>query len=100
MKYDITGMSCAACQVHIEKAVSKVEGVDKVSVSLLTNEMVVEGNAKDKDIVQAVENAGYGAFNKDKKTDPHILENVTETIENKEIRHLVKRLTYSAFFLL
>lgn len=100
MKYDITGMSCAACQVHIEKAVSKVEGVDKVSVSLLTNEMVVEGNAKDKDIVQAVENAGYGAFNKDKKTDPHILENVTEAIENKEIRHLVKRLTYSVIFLL
>ena len=43
-KYNITGMSCAACQAHVEKAVSKVPGVDSVSVSLLTNSMGVEGS--------------------------------------------------------
>ena len=44
-KYNITGMSCTACQAHVEKAVSKVPGVESVSVSLLTNSMGVEGSA-------------------------------------------------------
>ena len=44
-KYIVTGMTCSACQAHVEKAVSKLEGVDKVSVSLLTNEMTVDGSA-------------------------------------------------------
>lgn len=100
MKYDIKGMSCAACQVHIEKAVSKISGVEKVSVSLLTNEMVVEGNAKDKDIIQAVESAGYGAVNKDKKIDTKEKENNEEPFENKEIKHLLRRLAYSVTFLM
>ena len=60
-KYNITGMSCAACQAHVEKAVSKVPGVESVSVSLLTNSMGVEGNANSEAIVKAVEDAGYGA---------------------------------------
>ena len=59
-KYNITGMSCAACQNRVEKAVSKVAGVDSVSVSLLTNSMQVEGNANEKDIFDAVKKAGYG----------------------------------------
>lgn len=59
--YDITGMSCAACSARVEKAVSKVEGVTECSVSLLTNSMAVDGMANDKDIVLAVEKAGYGA---------------------------------------
>ena len=100
MKYDIIGMSCAACQVHIEKAVSKVEGVDKVSVSLLTNEMVVEGSAKEKDIVQAVVDAGYGAINKEKKIEDSVSENAEESLENKEINHLLRRLAYSVTFLI
>ena len=45
-KYNITGMSCAACQARVEKAVSKVEGASSVSVSLLTNSMQVEGDAE------------------------------------------------------
>ena len=60
-RYKITGMSCAACQAHVEKAVSGVEGVTKCEVSLLTNSMNVEGNASSEDIIKAVENAGYGA---------------------------------------
>lgn len=54
-------MSCAACQARIEKAVSKVEGVDSCSVSLLTNSMGVEGSASPEDIIRAVTDAGYGA---------------------------------------
>ena len=60
-QYTVTGMSCAACQARVEKAVSKVDGVDSCSVSLLTNSMGVEGNASPEDIIRAVENAGYGA---------------------------------------
>ena len=60
-QYDVTGMTCAACQAHVEKAVSKVPGVDSCSVSLLTNSMGVEGTAAPDDIIKAVEDAGYGA---------------------------------------
>ncbi len=60
-QYDVTGMSCAASQSHVEKAVSKVDGVDSCSVSLLTNSMGVEGTASPEDIIKAVEDAGYGA---------------------------------------
>lgn len=60
-KYKVTGMSCAACQARVEKAVSGVEGVSSCSVSLLTNTMGVEGTAKDSDIIKAVKAAGYGA---------------------------------------
>ena len=60
-RYKITGMSCAACQAHVEKAVSGVGGVTKCEVSLLTNSMNVEGSALPEDIIKAVENAGYGA---------------------------------------
>ena len=60
-QYDVTGMSCAACQAHVEKAVSKVPGVESCSVSLLTNSMGVEGSASPDDIIKAVEDAGYGA---------------------------------------
>ena len=60
-KYQVTGMSCAACQNRVEKAVSKVPGVTSCSVSLLTNSMGVEGNAAPADIIRAVEEAGYGA---------------------------------------
>lgn len=60
-KYDITGMTCAACSARVEKAVAKVEGVTEVSVNLLMNSMQVEGTAESKDIISAVEKAGYGA---------------------------------------
>ena len=60
-QYTVTGMSCAACSSRVEKAVSKVAGVNACSVSLLTNAMGVEGTAKPEDIIKAVEEAGYGA---------------------------------------
>ena len=59
--FSVTGMSCAACSAHVEKAVRKVPGVTDVSVSLLTNSMKVEGTAGAAEICKAVSNAGYGA---------------------------------------
>ena len=63
-QYNVTGMSCAACSARVEKAVSKVPGVTSCSVSLLTNSMGVEGTASPREIIAAVENAGYGASEK------------------------------------
>ena len=60
-QYHVTGMSCAACSSRVEKAVSKVPGVESCSVSLLTNSMVVEGTASPEAVIAAVEAAGYGA---------------------------------------
>ena len=62
--FNVTGMSCAACSAHVEKAVSKVPGVDQVAVSLLTNSMQVtydEGAVTPETIIQAVVASGYGA---------------------------------------
>ena len=73
-QYDVKGMSCAACSARVEKAVSKVDGVEYCSVNLLTNSMQVEGSASPDIIIKAVENAGYGASlmqdNKKKEANP------------------------------
>lgn len=68
-QYTVTGMSCAACSARVEKAVSKVDGVTSCSVSLLTNSMGVEGSVTDAQIVEAVEQAGYGASPKGTATE-------------------------------
>lgn len=60
-QYNVTGMSCAACQVRVEKAVNAIPGVKSCAVSLLTNSMGVEGDVSASEIIKAVENAGYGA---------------------------------------
>lgn len=63
-KYQVEGMTCSSCVAHVEKAVAKLEGVDEVSVSLLTNRMQVTYDEKKTDeaqIIRAVEKAGYGA---------------------------------------
>ncbi len=60
-KFNITGMSCAACSARVEKAVSGISSVSSCSVNLLTNSMTVEGDIDDSEIIAAVEKAGYGA---------------------------------------
>lgn len=60
-RYDVGGMSCAACSARVEKAVGGVEGVTSCSVSLLTNSMTVEGTASAEAVISAVEKAGYTA---------------------------------------
>ena len=62
--YQVTGMSCAACVAHVEKAVQSVEGVSEVNVSLLTNSMTVSGTADPAEVCKAVADAGYGASEK------------------------------------
>lgn len=86
--YNVSGMSCAACSARVEKAVSKVSGVESCSVNLLTNSMIVEGNASETDIIRAVEEAGYG-----------IKQDVEETLTDKETPVLKKRLLTSLGFL-
>ena len=64
-KFNVTGMTCSACSAHVEKAVSKVPGVQSVAVSLLTNTMQVqydEGATNPDAIIAAVVKAGYGAL--------------------------------------
>ena len=102
-KYNITGMSCAACQAHVEKAVSKVPGVESVSVSLLTNSMGVEGSANSEAIVKAVEDAGYGAAIQgveESQSSANSLEAQEKALEDKESPILKRRLVTSVVFLL
>ncbi len=68
MKYSVSGMGCAACQQRVEKAVSQVEGVTEVTVSLLTNSMNVKGTASPEAVIKAVEDAGYGAACEDESS--------------------------------
>ena len=63
-KFNVTGMSCAACSSRVEKAVKKLDGAEDVSVNLLTGTMRLnrdDNKISDADIVRAVEKAGYGA---------------------------------------
>ncbi|WP_456079460.1 heavy metal translocating P-type ATPase [Mogibacterium sp.] len=102
-KYNIIGMSCAACQAHVEKAVSKVPGVESVSVSLLTNSMGVEGSASSEAIVKAVEDAGYGAAvqgAEESQSSTNSLEAQEKALEDKESPVLKRRLVTSVVFLL
>ena len=103
-QYKVTGMSCAACQAHVEKAVSKVPGVKSVSVSLLTNSMAVEGTASSADIIRAVENAGYGAAEmnaEQKKTGAsERLAAEEDALKDRTTPRLVRRLVLSVGFLL
>ena len=101
-KYLVTGMSCAACQSHVEKAVNGVEGVSSCSVSLLTNSMSVSGTADPQDVIKAVKDAGYGASLEgvNGKAKGHLFESMEEQLGNKEIPLLKKRLISSVIFLL
>ncbi len=94
-QYNVTGMSCAACQTRVEKAVSKVPGVSACSVSLLTNSMGVEGSAKSQDVIQAVVNAGYGASVKGEKNEVQ-----DDSLKDTETPILKKRLLASVGFLM
>lgn len=95
-KFNVTGMSCAACSSRVEKAVSKVEGVQSCSVSLLTNSMGVEGSASEESIIAAVEKTGYGASvaGAEKKQSAE-----TDQLKDKDTPVLMHRLIASVGFL-
>ena len=107
-QYTVTGMSCAACSARVEKAVSKVDGVTSCSVSLLTNSMGVEGSATDAQIVEAVEQAGYGASPKGTATESETdkannsleqLKAAQDALVDRETPKLRNRLIASLIFL-
>ncbi len=101
-QFSITGMSCAACQARVEKAVSRVEGVSSCSVSLLTNSMGVEGDASPDDIIKAVKNAGYGASVKGRNSQDSSIDSGDELTvsQNETIKKLKNRLIASVAFLI
>lgn len=105
-RYDVTGMSCAACSARVEKAVSKVDGVESVSVNLLTNSMMVGGDVPADIIEKAVKDAGYGAKkrsdNPDAGNSKHMQNEEISLgdINAQEITVLKKRLITSIGFLI
>ena len=95
-QYNVTGMSCAACQARVEKAVSGLEGVSSCAVSLLTNSMSVEGSASDSEIIGAVTAAGYGASVKGTSSEDTA---AADPLADRETPLLKHRLIASAGFL-
>ena len=106
-QYHVTGMSCAACSSRVEKAVSKVPGVESCSVSLLTNSMGVEGTASPEAVIAAVEAAGYGASCKGRGAGTSSSSGngasgggtEADLLEDTETPVLKKRLIWSIIFL-
>ena len=91
-QFDVEGMTCSACVSHVEKAVSRLEGVKSCSVSLVTNSMNVEGSVSDEEIMAAVDKAGYHASPKAAA--------VKSSREVSRAGKLARRLVVSLIFLL
>lgn len=97
-KFDVTGMTCSACQAHVEKAVSGLDGVSLVNVNLLRNFMQVEYDEKKvntEKIIAAVERAGYGASESGAKTAEK-----TSSNGDSELKEMKRRLILSVCFLI
>lgn len=99
-QYNVTGMSCAACQARVEKAVSAVDGVESCAVNLLTNSMGVEGSASPDAIISAVEAAGYGASIKSKSKGNVSAGDDADSLKDTETPRLRNRLIASVILLL
>ena len=98
-QYTVTGMTCAACQARVEKAVGAVPGVESCAVSLLTNSMGVEGTASPAAIVEAVTKAGYGAALKDtQNASLSAGKTVEDPLKDQETPALLRRLLWSVGF--
>lgn len=113
-RYNVTGMSCAACSARVEKAVNKLSGVTECSVSLLTNSMGVEGEVSASEVIAAVEAAGYGASLKEESASGNVNHNGSgaaaqgdgrasaemDALTDKETPKMKKRLIASLIFLI
>lgn len=108
-RFDVTGMTCSACSSHVEKSVSKLTGVENVSVNLLTNSMQVEFDENKLDtagIIKAVEDAGYGAAVKDGRAksgtktsgQSDSQENSGLSAVEQNVKNMKKRLIVSLIF--
>ena len=98
VEFDIQGMTCSSCSAHVERAVKKLDGINKVNVNLLSNNMIVEYDEEkinNETIIKAVTEEGYGARlseNRKQKAD--------KTIKDNTIKSMKKRLTISIVFLI
>ena len=102
VKFDVTGMTCAACSAHVENAVKKVKGVESVAVSLLTNSMLVEfdeSTTNSKAIVAAVKKSGYGAEVAG-QSSPDTAQKDDGALKDNETPKLLVRFIVSLVFLL
>ena len=97
-QYTVTGMTCAACQARVEKAVNAVPGVTACAVSLLTNSMGVEGTAAPEAIVKAVAAAGYGASPKEAGNGSPTEKPAEDALADRETPILLRRLIWSVGF--
>ena len=100
-KYDVTGMSCAACSARVEKAVSKLDGITSCSVNLLTNSMTVDGSVSPETVISAVQDAGYGASlqGASSESDAQAKSKEKEEKQKKEFKILKFRLISSVIIL-
>lgn len=101
--FNVTGMSCAACQARVEKAAGSLPGVESCTVSLLTNSMRVEGDVFPGEVIKAVEDAGYGAELKggeQTRSSADMYAEEEKALENKDVPVMKKRLISSVLFLL
>ena len=102
-KFDVTGMTCSACSAHVEKSVAKLQGVQKVSVNLLANSMVVEydeGTLGDQQIEAAVDQAGYHAQVHAPQQKSREQTRPATDLMAEETAHMKRRLVVSFLFLI
>lgn len=98
-KFAIQGMTCSSCQTHVERAVSKLEGVKSANVNLLSNSMVVEYDEtilNDDKIIKSVIDVGYGASSV--KEDTKVSKKEPKIDNQDSIKSMKKRLTISIIF--
>ena len=99
-KYKVTGMTCSACSSRVEKCVGKLDGVNTVSVNLLTNSMQIdfdESKLTEEKIADSVTQAGYGMEIPTGKSEK---KEEKEDIVEKNIENMKKRTIWSFIFLI
>ena len=101
-KFDIQGMTCSSCSAHVERAISKLEGIKSVNVNLLSNNMIVEYDeniTNNETIIKAVIYAGYGA--RRSSTEKNTQTKKEKAPNNQDvIKSMKKRLIISVCFLI
>ena len=100
-KFNISGMTCAACVAHVQKAVESLEGTENVNVNLLTNSMTLDLDTSRTDIadvIDAIERAGYGASAAGNEPTKSRKSSTIRDNFNKETKALKYRLIISITF--
>lgn len=101
-KFNVTGMTCSACSIHVEKAVNALEGIHSAAVNLMAGSMVVDYDAQmlsSEEIIAAVVRAGYGASLPEKRRRPD-RQTAKEDPVHSELAQMKRRLIWSAVFML